>query len=372
MHRFGKTAVASLAALVLLSGLAVFSTPASAHVPIYESGGPSMATALPIPDPSVSYATYAEFKEDRLTETQFYSIDVSAGHNQYIELDVPSEYRMFTPILILIGPGLAGPDESTSYLLSRLELNLTSGYGAKSWNFSGPLDEEEFEPFTQVTLLKRQSLNVTLPESGIYYIAVARVIDTHGLALIAVMDAKYILVTGTEEKFTIVDYVLIPYDWVKGHLFWNENPLIFLLPTYLITLGGLLFLLYMRRTHPTSSAVGPQRAGQAVFYAALGGGLLMAAGGVNQLLYLFGNPLFTLGVGETIVMMLQGIGIVLGIVAIRLSFSLVKPAKLRRLAVSAIIFVSALIVGAGFIIGPIAFIAAAATSTYMSRPKMIR
>ena len=370
MPRIRKSVSISIILMLALTGLLAASASSSAHVPIYDSGGPDMKSSLHIPDPSASYATYAEFEKNAINGIQFYSLTVPAGQEQYIELDVPSVYDLFAPILMLIGPSLPQPNESTAYLLDFFELNLTSGQGALSWNYTGPLNEEEFEPFTQVVLLKRQSVNVTLPDDGTYYIAVARSAAVFGPNdSIIVREAKYILVTGSLEKFTVLDYILIPYDWVKGHLFWNENPIIFLMPTYLITVGGLAFTAFMRRSRPSSSAVGPKRREQTVFYAALGGGLLMVAGGVNQLMFLFGNPLFSLGIGETIVLMLQAIGIVLGAFAIRLSFTFMKPAKWLRILVSALILVVALIVGAGFIVGPILFFAAAIFGTYMFRSK---
>jgi hypothetical protein len=368
-----KSALISVILILALSGLVAASASVSAHLPIYESGGSTMETALHIPDPSTSYATYAEFPKG-LNGIQFYSLTAKAGQGQYIELDVPSiEYsREFAPVLLLIGPGLPQPNASTEYVLDFYGTNLTSGQGALSWNYTGPLDEEEFEPFTQVLLLKRQSVNVTLPSDGTYFIAVGKwpFIPSPNDLIIVKGVAKYILVTGTLEKFALTDYILIPYDWVKGHLFWDENPLIFLLPTYLITAAALVFTTYMRRSRPTPSAVGSRRTEQAVFYAALTGGLLMVSGGINQLVFLLGNPLFSLGIGETIVLMLQGIGIVAGIVALRLSFAFLKPARLYRLIAAAAIFLVALIVGSGFLVGPILFLSAAVAGFRVFRPRI--
>lgn len=370
MPKSGKSLVIPLTLVSILLGLIAFSSGASAHVPIYSSGGHSYTTALRIPNSSVSYATYAEFEGYTFAEIQFYSITAASGQIQYIELDVPTGYESLAPVLLFIGPGLSEPDESTDYVLTLFGLELSSGQGALSWNYSGPLDEKEFEPFTQEVLLKRQSVNVTLSESGTYFIAAARIIPPFGPNYsILIREAKYILVTGTEEKFTVLDYILIPYDWFKGHLFWNENPLIFLLPTYVITFTGLALVAFMRRSRPTSTAVGPDRKGQAIFYSAIAGGLLMFAGGVNQLVFLFGNPLFSLGVGETIVLILQGIGIVLGVIAVRLAFSFLKPAKWLRVFVAAAIFVIALVVGAGFIVGPILFFAGAVLGTLKFRSR---
>jgi len=330
-----------------------------------------MDTALHIPDPSTSYATYAEF-EAKLNLVQFYSLAGKAGSTQYIELDVPSieSSREFAPVLMLIGPGLPGPSVDARYLLDFYGINLTAGQGALSWNYTGPLDDEEFEPFTQVVLLKRQVVNVTLPDDGTYYIAVARPpVVVHPNDSIIVRSVEYILVTGILEKFTILDYILIPIDWIRGHLFWKENPIVFLLPTYLITGGAVAFAVYMRRSRPTPTAIGARASEQAVFYSALVGGLLMLSGGVNQLAFLFSNPLFSLGTGETIVLLLQGVGIVLGVVAVRLSFFFLKPAKLYRVLVAVVIFIAALIVGSGFIVGPTLFLSAAVAGYYVFRPK---
>lgn len=370
--RLHRTLSLAMTALMMLSGLVVFSSQASAHVPIYDSGGPTMDSALQIPNPSISYATYAEF-EAKPNQIQFYSISVTENQKQYIELDVPSvgSSKGFAPILLLIGPGLSAPDQNTSDMLNFFGVNLTAGQGALSWEYKGPLTEEEFEPFTQVVLLKRQSLNVTLPESGTYYICVTQQpFHPKPNENYIFVVTKYILVTGTLEKFTVADYILIPYDWIKGHLFWDENPAFFMLPTYAVVIGGIATAALLRRSRPTPSAVGVRRPEQLVFYVALAGGLLMLGGAANQLIFLFGNPLFSLGVGETIVLTLQSIGIVLGIFAIRQSFTVLKPTKWFGIFVAAVIFAIALIVGAGFIVGPVLFLAAVVAGFTMSRRKV--
>lgn len=363
----------ALSALVTLSAVALLSGSASAHLPIYSSGGSTMDTALHIPDSNTSYATYAEFKAAP-NQIHFYSISVGLNQDQYIEVDVPAlDYlEEFAPILIVIGPGLPEPDGNTSEVLAFYGLNLTSGSGALSWRYDGPLDEKEFEPFTQVDLLKRQSVNVTLPQSGLYYIAVAQQPFTPAPNdQYKFIETKYILVTGVLEKFTVLDYVLIPYDWVKGHMFWDESPLVFLLPTYVVLIGGVAVMAFSRRWRPSPSAVAPRRRDQSVFYAAFAGSLLMIGTGVNQLAFLFGNPLFSLGLGESIVLMLQSIGIVMGVIAVRLSFSVLRPARWIRLLLGIIVTVIALIVGAGLIIGPILFVGAAVAGSYIGRPKPV-
>ena len=95
----------------------------------------------------------------------------------------------------------------------------------------------------------------------------------------------------------------------------------------------------------------------------------MLSGGVNQLAFLFSNPLFSLGTGETIVLLLQGTGIVLGLVVVRLSFVFLKPARLYRVLVAVVILVVALIVGSGFIVGPTLFLGAAAAGYYLFRSR---
>lgn len=368
---FRKTVSWTITCVLLVSGVLAISGGTAAHIPTYESGGSTMDTALRIQDPSTSYATYAEFPA-LPNQIQFYSLSVSAGQKQYIEIDVPAldQLRLFAPILLLIGPGLPSPDSNASYLLGFYHVNLATGQGAYSWNFTGPLDDEEFEPFTQVTLLKRQSVNLTLSDDGTYYIAVAqKPFVANPIVEYLFYTTKYILVTGTLEKFSVMDYISIPFDWIRGHVFWDESPALFLLPTYAIVVAGLAVTAYLRRSRSVSSIGNVALIEQFVFYAALGGGLLMFAGGVNQLIFLFGSPRFSLGAGETIVLMLQTIGIVLGALALRESFLMLRPARWIRIVVASLVFVVALIVGAGFIIGPILFLAAAGAWFYLSRPK---
>lgn len=343
---------------VTVMGMTSIAGPGSAHLPIYTSGGSTMSTALKIPDANTSYGIAAEFPSST-NRIQFYAFSVYAGQDLSFELDVPaiSSLQDFAPVILLIGPGLHSPDSNTSRIIDEFSITLSSGDGATIYLFNGTENVRVFEPFTQTNLWVRQSVEVTLPSRGIYYLAVA---VPQGWPHDATSGfGKYILAPGTVERFTLLDYMSIPIDWVKWHAFWGQSVLLLMVPTFLVVVigvAGTWYYLKNRRPEMLESKPSVTRTG---FYLGAVGAMLMVGSTVNQMALLFYYTMFSLETADYIELMLQVIGLVLGILAFRMVFGLMRrrstASKVLSIALLVLIGFAALIVGAGWLVGPVLF-----------------
>jgi hypothetical protein len=346
-----------LVLLLAVIGMIGQSGSGSAHLPTYEAGGSSISTAMKIPDANVSYAIYAEYA-DATNRIHFYAFSVEAGHLLNFLVGVPAIGGLgdFAPVVILLGPGLQSPDNYTSGLLSEFSVALPPGNGAMSWVYVGTEDVKEFEPFTQTDLWVRQDTEVILPSQGVYYLAVA-------VPLGSTQDAtsgfgKYVLAPGVLEQFSLLDFMTIPVVWVKTHVFWDQSILVMMIPTILtVVLGtGSTWYIAERRAGSTISSL--PRNLRSIFYVGIIGGMLMIGTCINQLIFVFGYTEFSPGGADLFVIVLQSIGLILGIAAARQVPRFTKTAPWTFLAIPAAIAFFALAVGSGFIVGPVLFLAA--------------
>lgn len=336
----------------------VMPEPTSAHLPLFTSGGSTLETALRIPDANVSYAITAEF-ESQANRIHFYSFSVEAGHVLSFQLAVPAipSLEDFAPVVMLIGPGLPAPDSFNDLLIEEFDIELGLGWGVTVFVYQDIENEREFEPFTQVKLWTRQEADVTLPSKGVYYLAVA-------VPEVWPRDAdpgygKYMLAPGLLEEFSILDFMAIPLDWIRWHSFWEDSLPILLIPTFLAVAAVTpVTWSYWRRRKPEE--IGEVSVVlRVIFLVGVIGSALMIGSAVNQLVLVLWNSTSSFEATASIVVALQASAMVLGILALLMMMGVTKSRPsgqfVLALAVAAMLTFSALVVGAGWIVGPVLF-----------------
>ncbi|MBL0388697.1 hypothetical protein JJB07_18990 [Tumebacillus sp. ITR2] len=192
--------------MIMLIACLFIPSGAMAHKPIFvERAVQGYDQAFPIPDPTTSYAVYGNLTTPR--QVDLYKLTVTEETPFYARLSVPKKpgSDSYTPALVLFGPGLPKSNEPPNYPLSTPE-----GLGQGIFLYDGQ-EDEFFEPFTQTTLLQRQFVARKL-EPGTYYLAVYEPQDRTG---------KYVLATGTEEKFGAADWLKFPSTWLKVRMWYD-------------------------------------------------------------------------------------------------------------------------------------------------------
>jgi len=220
-----------LPALILL--LAAVPT-ASAHRPDWSSG----EGATPIADIVTSWAYYRDLSGPE--QVDVYAFTASAGDSLHAGINIPAigGLERYGVTVALFGPGLPTANPAD------LPPGHPEGLGAIV--FPTAVSEDFFEPFTQTNYWGRQQIDLTLPETGEYFLAVWHPGGAAG---------KYVLDVGTAEVFGPADLFQFPVWWVRVHAFFGHTP-------YLIAgglaaaaaLAGLALVIIRRRAPKTLAA----------------------------------------------------------------------------------------------------------------------
>lgn len=185
-----------------------------AHKPIWASG-----TEIRIPDLRTSFAAYRTLADSSQIDT--FVFDGRAGQSLRGKVSIPrlAGLDTFTVRAALFGPGLPAAAHDL------LPAEHPEGLGAVV--FPSEFSSDFFEPFTQTSYWGRQAFVLSLPEDGTYYLLVWQPAGETG---------KYVLATGSEERFSLTDLVRFPLWWVRVHIFFGHTP-------YLVAGGAAIVML---------------------------------------------------------------------------------------------------------------------------------
>lgn len=205
--------VISLVGLLLLAGTAL------AHVPEFPTDNDSPETAIDVPNPAKSWVFYDRVPADGAA---YYSVDLDAGDRLHLGLFTPRGGE-FVPSLVLMSPAIDGrngvPDAVT----------VPAGYGARVIQGERPTDAE-YEPFTPAAFYSTVSSDRRVDADGTYLVAVYGPERQRGPVGVVV---------GDEESFSVEEYLTVPIDRHRIHLWEGQSPALVLGPGLLVLLGGL-------------------------------------------------------------------------------------------------------------------------------------
>jgi hypothetical protein len=209
-----------LAILALLT-LIPFSS-ASAHHPMW---GDEDVTA--IDNLTTSFAFYRNLPAEKV---HVYTIIGKQGQNLHTGINIPAVKGLedYSVTMALFGPTLPEADHD------RLPPEHPENLGALI--FPSEVSANFFEPFTQTLYWGRQSIEMTLPADGEYYLVIWQ---PEGLA------GKYVMDSGHAEVFGFGDLFLFPIWWVKVHLFFGHGAYLFAGAAAI--LGFIIFRIFKRR-----------------------------------------------------------------------------------------------------------------------------
>jgi hypothetical protein len=220
--------------LCLLIALLAFATPAYAHRPMWgDSLGP-----IEIEDAAVSYAFYQQLKAD---EIDVFYFEGRQGEKFHAGIEIPdiAAYQEYNVSMALFGPGLPALEDE-----SQLPPEYPEDLGA--FLVSPKVTENFFEPFTQTNYLGRQTLDITLPADGQYYIIVWQMQGQAG---------KYVMDVGSKEEFGFLDLFAFPVWWVHVHWYFEHYLLIGSVSVVILALIGWTAFSKVRRISKGSSHV---------------------------------------------------------------------------------------------------------------------
>jgi hypothetical protein len=305
----------------------------SAHAPLAVSPREGIAGATVIGSPEKSYVIYTKLDDDG--DAQYYRFSLQKGQVLYGSLQVPGPDSA-VPDLVVIGPGIG----SSGSIPSAIEV--PDGSGALLVPKTRP-QKPSYEPFTPQPIYEAARYNVTAPETGDYYLAVAGAGGAH-----------YSLAPGFREEFTAAEWLLIPWSVLFIHFWEGQSPAVVFAPGVLVAAGGLfLAVLYRRKLGVRREPLG---------WLILLAGLLYL-GGAAMTGFQMIHALLRTGYSAGVLLTLFFIAgpVVLGLFAVRAGVrsSGTDPSLMSGFAM-AVIGILGLLLWAGLLIGPVLALAGSA------------
>jgi hypothetical protein len=319
-----------LPAWSLLALILFLAVPVTAHVPVLPGDHNSLATAMQISDPAITYAIYGTLHE--AGEADYYTVSLRKGDalNFMINTPVPGT---FAPWLVIAGPGLSPQG------------TVPPGIGMPAGDRAVVIPgiqavHADYEPFSPMAMYKTAMYSGEAPADGTYVIAVYTPAD----------GGPYTLATGTLEAFTLPEWIMVPVDLIGVRL-WQGQSLLLIFGPYLAVLvigTGLLFRWPGRKEMSPSSWFG---VAAGLFYLGSGTALVIQTVIAVQMA----------GAGPAVLVTLAFAAIAFGAgtAAVRASIRKPDPTPWKFRVLMAVIGIAGIAAWAGLIIGPVmAFVSA--------------
>jgi hypothetical protein len=338
-------ATAAIACAVLL----LTCSTALAHVPQFAEGGTTLETATAVDQPSTSWVYYGTIQPG---EARYYRLDLAAGDRLYVQLLTPREGPW--PGLAVMGPDLAGvvPGSSPqatppgfvtvppgSEVIVEPSGDATSGTG----------DTAEYEPFTPGAYWYPATVDVRVAAPGSYYAAVFS----------EAYSGPYGIAVGYEEKYTIPAWIRLPADLLTIYA-WDGGWAMALVPAILVLIIGMALVVWRVRARRQKAS--PPN------WLALAAGVCCFTTSVTvlaQMLRAAGRSGFDPAIGITVFFILAPA--VIGGLLLWLGWRSREVPGIGTRIGFLVLGIAALVLLAGYFVGPALAIVAAAAPPYRAR-----
>jgi len=301
---------------------------ALAHAPVTPGNNESLATATFIPNPTKSWAIYAELHEGG--EAQYYKFNITEGQRIHVMLlkSTNPEDKDFTPGLVLMGPNINNQSDVPDYV------EVPVGADALVVGGEQPA-QATYEPFSPSSFYSLADLALDAPSSDTYYIAVYE--PSQG--------GHYGLAIGDREEYTLSEWILIPLNLISVYQWEGQSLVVIFAPMAAILAIGFGLMVWRLRKRGLAPTL--------LDWVGTLAGLLFVGTGVMILfqmsLTLTQTPVVP-EIGVTLVLAL--IPVLVGIGVLRLILRSGGEVNIRKRVYLAILGLIALFAWAGLIVGP--------------------
>jgi len=300
-------------------------TTVSAHTPLKPGEeNHSLDKALEIPNPTKSWTIYRELHEEG--EAEYFKLHLHEGEKFVVSVYTPRNAEPgFVPNLVVMGPSIEkdSPVPGIIEVPEDAEAALIKG--------SRP-EAPEYEPFTPASYYFTAEYTAGVVVEGDYYF----VVYSDG------GEGRYGAAVGYVETFTLMEWLMIPFD-VMGIHQWEGQSLAFILAPMALTLVLGLFILFWR-FKPVGRV--------AVFLGFLAGLLYIGSG------FMMVTQMFIALIGATstssliLTLVFSMLPVVLGLVMIRKMIKQKIPWSTRDRVIFAAFGILGFAFWAGLLVGP--------------------
>jgi len=194
----------------------------SAHVPRDAENNTGLNSAEVIDNPTKSWAIYSQLTAQQ--NVSYFQLNMEKGERLFVQLFVTTRAaeQQFLPEFALMGPGLTNNGTVPNYVETIGNVSV----------MQSSRSESEYEPFGPSHQIMVAVVDIPVPQTGIYFVAVySQTGSGHfGLAI------------GSNESFTLSETILNPINVIQVYRWMGESWLLIIFP-YLATFGiGLVLI----------------------------------------------------------------------------------------------------------------------------------
>lgn len=326
----------------LLAGILIvllLASPVLAHVPSFPDDNTSPDQAIEVPDPVKSWAFYDSLDGGQI---KYYRLTVPAGERLYVGTFTPRSGGL-NPSIVVMSPGQNTTDTVPD------GVTVPDGMGAIVVEGERPITAS-YELFNPSANYHTAEFKEAVSTERTYVIAIYEPGNRSGPVGVTI---------GYEEEFSPSEYLGVPFDRVRIHLWEGQHPLVVLGPYLLTVLAGIGVLRGRWRNDWNREWIRVVLAG---------GGLLLVGTGVSTMLQM-GLALAQTGLtyGALVTAVFIVIPLIGGTWAIRLGLQSECRLTTRRRIGLAVTGVLTLLTWAGFILGPVLLLGVAVLPTRLCR-----
>ena len=208
---------------------------AAAHVPDDSSSNDDLENAYIIENPLKSWVFYENLGSN---SALYYKFHLHENTRLYLSIFIPRMVKDsgFLPSVAIMNPNISQDASPPAFV------EIPSGYNTTLIDGETPT-VLEFEPFT--------------PASYYYVLEVDIEQTTHADYVIAVFaegqDGKFGMALGYKEEFTLAEFLSIPFDLIKIHLWEGQNFFFVFWPLFAIITAGIGIALLWRDKNKKAS-----------------------------------------------------------------------------------------------------------------------
>jgi hypothetical protein len=330
----------------ILSLLFVVSS-AMAHAPLGSGDNESIDKATVIPDPTKSWAIYAQLHSDG--DAQYYAFNITTGQKIHAMLfkSMRSEESGFTPRLVIIGPNITGQGTIPNYV----NVTIPSGDHARVVESKEPT--ATYEPFSPSSFISLSDETIDSPVEGTYYVVVYEQSSTP-------TGGHYGLAIGDRETYTIDEWIFIPSNLMTIYQWEGQSLVLVLTPMIAALIAGIILITW--RFKKQRNLANPN-----AWLGAIAG--LTFIGTAATILYqmLAAATRVAVGAEALITLIFAIVPLAIGLLTLRLSIKDSDRVSVKKRVYYVILGFAALFMWAGLIIGPILAILASVMPTNLKK-----
>jgi hypothetical protein len=204
---------------ILLLVFFLITSPVLAHVPGFPDDNTTPEQAVDISDPVKSWVFYDSLGEGKV---KYYRVSLHAGERLHVGTFTPRTGR-FTPSIVVMSPALHATDSVPE------RVTVPDGMGAIVVEGDRP-NTATYEPFTPSANYHTASFDHQVKTERAYVIAVYESANRTGPVGVTI---------GYKEEWSPTEYLTIPFDLVRTHLWEGQHPLLVIGPFLLTILVGI-------------------------------------------------------------------------------------------------------------------------------------